>query len=214
MALRIVLADDHALVRDCLKSCLMNAGFAVVGEACDGAEAVRQVRTLRPDLALLDFAMPILNGIDAAREILQLAPRTKTILTTGYSDNRYVIEALRAGVVGFVLKKRTVQDLLEAIREVERGNVYLSPGISRAVVQEIMNKTTSFEMLTPRERQVLQQIAEGRTTKEIAVQLGISSKTAASHRARLMEKLDIHETAGAVKYAIRLGLIQLEQHPA
>jgi two-component system, NarL family, response regulator NreC len=209
MTLRIVLADDHAMIRDCLKVYLDSAGYTVVGEADNGADAVRHVQSLRPQLVLLDFAMPVLNGIDAARQVLHHAPGTKVVLMTAYSEDQYVIEALRAGIVGYVLKKRTACDLLEAIREVEKGNVYLSPGISRAVVHQMLNQTSPSGVLTMRERQVLQLIAEGSTSKEIGVKLGISTKTAESHRNRLMAKLDIHETAGLVRHALRLGLIQV-----
>ena len=209
MALRILLADDHALVRDCLKVYLEGAGFTVVGEACDGAEAVRLVNSLHPQVALLDFVMPALNGIDAAREISNTSPSTKVVLLTGFSEDRYVIEALRAGVSGYVLKTKAAYDLVQAIQEVDRGNVYLSPGISRAVVHEMLHKTGGeSDVLSPRERQVLQLIAEGKTSKEVAVQLGISLKTAVSHRTNIMEKLDLHETAALVRYAIRRGLIQ------
>jgi DNA-binding NarL/FixJ family response regulator len=209
MGLRIVLADDHAMVRDCLKSYLQSAGFSVVAEAGNGADVVHHVQTLRPQLVLLDFVMPILNGIDAARQVLHHAPDTKVVLMTAYSEDQYVIEALRAGIVGYVLKNRTICDLVEAIQEVERGNVYLSPGISRAVVHQMLNQNSPSSVLTPRERQVLQLIAEGRTSKEVGIQLGISTKTAESHRNKLMAKLDIHETAGLVRHAIRLGLIQV-----
>jgi DNA-binding NarL/FixJ family response regulator len=210
VAVRIILADDHAMVRQCLRTHLESEGFAVVGEASDGAEAVRLAETLHPQVAVLDFGMPILNGIDAAREIVRVSPSTRPVLLTAYCEDQYVIAALKAGVVGYVLKSKAVQDLVSALREVERGNLYLSPSISRAVVQEMLNKNTNpADVLSPRERQLLQLIAEGRTTKEAAVQLGISTKTAESHRSNIIGKLNIHETAGLVRYALRIGLIQL-----
>jgi two-component system, NarL family, response regulator NreC len=207
MAMRIVLADDHVMVRECLAMFLKTEGFDVVGMAGDGIEALKQVEALHPQVALLDFAMPGLNGIDAAREVLN-HPGTKPVLLTAYSEDQYVIEALKAGVVGYVLKSKAVQHLVQALQEVEKGNVYLSPGISRAVVHEMLNKNKPFEVLSPRERQLLQLIAEGKTTKEAAHELGISTRTADSHRSNIMEKLDIHETASLVRYAIRRGIIQ------
>jgi DNA-binding NarL/FixJ family response regulator len=209
MAVRIILADDHVMMRQCLRPHLEREGFTVVGEAGDGAEAVRLVQTLHPQIAVLDLSMPILNGIDAAREIVKISPATKTILLTQYCEDQYVIEALRAGVVGYVLKAKALHDLLAAMSEVARGNLYLSPSISRAVVHEMLkDEPTPTDVLSPRERQILQLIAEGRTSKEAAAHLGISVKTAECHRSNIMMKLDIHETAGLVRHAIRIGIIQ------
>src|SRR5258705_9636371 len=209
MPIRAVLADDHALVRQGLKALLEREGFQVAGEASDGQEAIRVVPSVRPDIAILDISMPILNGIDAARELQKSSQRTKTILLTQHDEDQYVTEALRAGVKGYVLKSQAGADLVHAIKEVCRGSVYLSPNISRAVVDAYLSKTyVSTDPLSGRERQVLQLVGEGKSTKDIAVHLGISVKTAESHRARLMKKLDIHETASLVRYAIRRGLIQ------
>ena len=210
MATRMILADDHTMVRQCLKTHLEKEGFVVLGEASDGAEAVKLAESCHPQVAILDFSMPVLNGIDAAREIIRVSPSTKPVLLTAYCEDQYVIAAMRAGVVAYVLKSKAVQDLVSALWEVERGNLYLSPSISRAVVQEMLNKNSNpSEVLSPRERQLLQLIAEGKTTKEAAVLLGISTKTAESHRSNIIEKLNIHETAGLVRYALRIGLIQL-----
>jgi len=209
MSLRILLADDHVIVRQGLKALLEREHFEVAGEASDGREAVRLAATLKPDLILLDVAMPLLNGMDATREILKSTPGRKIILLTMYAEDHYVLEALRAGAVGFVVKTRASGELLEAIREVLRGHCYLSPGISRVVVSAYLKKTEMRpDPLTARERQVLQLIAEGKTTKETAAVLDISFKTADSHRSRIMQKLDIHETASLVRYAIRHGLTQ------
>ena len=209
MSLRILLADDHVMVRQGLKALLEREKFEIAGEASDGREAVRLAEALRPDLILLDLAMPLLNGMDATREILKTNPGAKVILLTMHSEDSYVLEALRAGAVGYVVKTRASGELLQAIREVQRGHFYLSPGVSRVVISAFLAKNElPMDPLTARERQVLQLIAEGKTTKEAAVVLEISVKTAESHRTRIMHKLNIHETAGLVRYAIRLGLTQ------
>jgi len=209
VALRILLADDHQIVRQGLKAILEREGFNVVGEASDGHEAVRRARELHPDVAVLDLTMPLLTGIGAAREIIQAEPKAKTVLLTVHTEEQYVLEALRVGVRGYVLKSRAAGELVQAIRDVSKGLIYLSPGISQAVVEAYLGKTEfPSEPLTARELQVLQLVAEGKTTKEVAALLGVSFKTAESHRTHIMEKLDIHETAGLVRYAIRRGLVQ------
>ena len=209
MSLHILLADDHPIVRQGLKVLLEREGFTVVGEASDGREAVRLAQELCPDIALLDLTMPLLNGIDAGRAILQTAPKTKIVLLTMYAEDHHVLGALRAGIKGYVLKTKAAEELVQAIQEVSRGKLYLTPGVSEVVVQAYLAKSElPPEPLSPREREVLQLIAEGKTTKEAAVVLGISAKTADSHRTRMMAKLNIHETASLVRYAIRLGLVQ------
>lgn len=209
MPLRLLLADDHLIVRQSLRAFLEREGFEVAGEASDGREAVRLARENCPDVAVLDLAMPLLNGLDAAREILQACPRTRAILLTMHTEDQYVLAALRAKIRGVVLKSQAAADLIRAIREVSRGAIYLSPGLSQAVVDAYLAKADlPAEPLTQREREVLQLVAEGKTTKEVAGLLGVSVKTAESHRTHIMEKLDIHETAGLVRYAIRRGLIQ------
>lgn len=209
MGVRIVLADDHTLVRQGLKSLLEREGHQVIAEAADGQEAVRQVESLKPDLAIFDISMPVLNGLNAGREVTRSYPKTKTILLTQHDEDQYVSEALEAGVKGYVLKSQAANDLLEAIRQVSRGLVYLSPGVSGAVMEAFRNKKQQpKDRLTTRERQVLQLIAEGKSTKDVASLLNISVKTAESHRTRLMQKLDIHETATLVRYAVRHGIIE------
>jgi len=209
MRLRIILADDHTIVREGLHALLERAGFEIVGEATDGRAAVELARSLQPDIAVLDIGMPALNGIDAAREILRASPGTRTILLTIHDEKQYVVEALRAGVSGYLLKTKAAGDLVQAIREVSRGALFISPGLSRDVLKSFLeNKDAHATPLSPREREVLQLIAEGKSTKEVAAILGISVKTAESHRTRIMEKLDIHETATLVRYAIRQGVIQ------
>jgi len=209
MRLRIILAEDHTIVLEGLRALLEKEGFEIVGEAQDGRAAVDLARKLKPDIAILDISMPALNGIDAAREILRASPDTRTILLTVHEENQYVVEALRAGVSGYLLKTKAASDLVQAIKEVSHGALYIGPGLSREVVKSFLeNKNVKADPLSPREREVLQLIAEGKTTKEVGVILGISVKTAESHRTRIMEKLDIHETATLVRYAIRQGVIQ------
>jgi DNA-binding NarL/FixJ family response regulator len=205
---RILLADDHVIVRQGFRALLEREGLEVVAEAANGHEAVRLAGELLPDVAVLDFAMPLLNGLDAAKEIRRRSPRTRTILLTVHSEDHYVLEAVRAGVHGYVVKTQAAADLVQAIREIRGNAIYLSPTISRAVVEAYFDKATPpGDVLSSRERQVLQLVAEGKTTKEIAGLLGVSIKTADSHRTRIMRKLDIHDTAGLVRFAIRRGLI-------
>jgi two-component system, NarL family, response regulator NreC len=209
MPIRVVLADDHTLVRQGLKSLLDREGIQVLAEASDGMEASRLVGSLRPDILVADITMPVLNGLDAAREIARSSPKTKVILLTQHDEEQYLSDALEAGVKGYVLKSQAAADLILAIREVSRGSAYLSPGISGALVDAYRSRSDKpSDPLTPRERQVLQLIAEGKSTKDVASLLGISVKTAESHRTRLMQKLDIHETASLVRYAVRRGIIR------
>jgi two-component system response regulator NreC len=209
MSIRVVLADDHVLVRQSLKSLLEREGFQVVGEASDGQDAIRKVESLHPDIAVMDISMPTLNGIDAARELSRSFPKTKSILLTQHDEDQYISEALEAGVKGYVLKSQAASDLVQAIKQVSRGQAYLSPGVSLAVMDAFRSKSEKpSDPLTARERQVLQLIAEGKSTKDVASLLGISVKTAESHRTRLMQKLDIHETASLVRYAVRRGIVQ------
>ena len=181
-----------------------------MGEASNGQEAVKIAESLHPDVAVLDVSMSVMNGIDAAKGIQKVSPQTKTVFLTIHDEDPFLLDALRVGAKGYVVKTHAVENLVLAIREASRGGVYLSPEVSRAVVQAYQNKTElCAEPLSPRERQVLQLIAEGNEkTKEVAGVLDISVKTAETHRTRIMEKLDIHETAGLVRYAIRRGLVQ------
>jgi two-component system, NarL family, response regulator NreC len=209
LPLQIVLADDHELVREGLRSLLVKQHFEVVGEASEGRKAVELARDLRPDIVVVDYSMPLLNGLEAAREIHTVSPSSKTILLTVHMEDQYVFEALRAGVRGYVVKTQAAADLIRAIQEVSRGQIYLSPGISGIVVEAFLAGTElPVDPLTAQERRVLQLIAEGKRTKEVAQILEISVKTAESHRSRIMQKLDIHETAGLVRYAIRRGVIE------
>jgi DNA-binding NarL/FixJ family response regulator len=206
--MRVLLADDHQIVRQGLRGLLEKAGHVVVGEAADGHDALKQARTLSPEIAVLDLSMPLLNGLDTAREMRRISPEIKTILLTMYTDKHYVLQAMKAGAKGYVLKSQAAEDLIRAIREISRGEVYLSPSVASSVVDAYLDKTdTPLDPLTPRERQILQLIAEGNTTKEVARLLNISFKTAESHRNHIMKKLDIHEVATLVRYAIQQGLV-------
>ena len=210
MGTRVLLADDHTIVRQGLRVLLQREGFEVVGEAANGAEAVRLATETMPDVAVLDYGMPLMNGLAAAREIMTACPRAKLILLTMHADDRYVLEAVRLGVKGYVVKSQAPTDLVRAINEVLNGMMYLSPRVSRTVVQAYLAKSElPPDPLTPREREVLQLVAAGKTTKEVAGLLGISVKTAESHRTHIMQKLDTSNTAGVVRYAIRQGLIQV-----
>jgi two-component system response regulator NreC len=207
MPTRILLAEDHVMVRQGLRSLLELAGMAVVGEASDGQEALQIAHEQHPDIAVLDIGMPRLNGLETARRFREALPQTKIVLLTVHTEDPYVLEAMQAGAVGYVLKTQATLDLVQAIRDVLQGQIYLSPRVSRAVVTAYLTRSDlPPDPLTSREREVLQLIAEGETTKEIAWRLGLSAKTVESHRIRLMHKLDIHETATLVRYAIRRGL--------
>ena len=208
--IRVVVADDHALVRDGLRAVLAREpDIATVGEAADGRQALAVVDATSPDVVVLDLSMPLLNGLDAARQLAARDRGPRPILITMHLEDRYVLEALRAGVRGYVLKKQAAADLVQAIRDVAAGRVYLSPGISAAVAEAIRTGAASpEERLTPRERQVLQLVAEGKTTKEIAAILDVSVKTVDAHRTHLMQKLDLHDVASLTRLAVRLGLVQ------
>ena len=209
MPTRILIADDHRLFREGLIGLLPQRKYMVVAEASDGPSAVKLARKHTPDLIMLDITMPGLNGVDTTREILRHCPRARILILTMHREAPYVVDALRAGARGFVLKTQPAAELLEAIDAVARGDVYIVPELSRVVVESChRGPEAAVQPLSARERQVLQLVAEGHTTKAIAGALNISFKTAESHRARLMAKLDIHETASLVRYAIRQRLIE------
>jgi two-component system response regulator NreC len=213
--IRVLLAEDHTIVRKGLRSLLEDKpGIEVVGEAQDGREALHKSVELCPDIVLIDIAMPRLNGIEATRQIKQRCPEVNVLVLTMYDDQEYVRQVLQAGAAGYVIKQAAPTDLLSAIEAVHRGDSYLSPTISKKVIQgyvewsDASGSYDSYDELTPRQREVLQLIAEGYTTREIADLLTISTKTVESHRSNLMAKLDIHSTAGLTQYAIRKGVIR------
>jgi DNA-binding NarL/FixJ family response regulator len=208
MSIRTILADDHAMFREGLRLILERAEIQVVGEAENGVELIELARSLRPQVVITDMSMPLMNGIEAAAAIRRELG-IPGILVTMHSESQYVVRAMSAGLVGYVLKSKASVCLVEAVREVSRGNVYLSPGASNAVLRGMLNKDEVEEPLTARERQVLQLIAEGYTTKEIAHLMTIAVRTGESYRASIMDKLNIHNTAGLVRYALKQGLAEL-----
>jgi DNA-binding NarL/FixJ family response regulator len=213
MKITILLADDHKMMREGLRALLeKQSDMKVVAEADDGRAAVALVRKHKPSVAVLDLAMPHLNGIDAARQIAAASVGTKVIILSVHAENRFVTEALRAGVAGYVLKDCAFDELTYAIRVAIANQTYLSPAIARTVVEDYLGRSprqrrsSAFVNLTDRERQVLQLLAEGRSAKQVATDLGVSIKTVETHRANIMRKLGKHSIADLTKYAIREGL--------
>ncbi len=214
---RVLLAEDHTIVRKGLRSLLNGeAGIEVIGEAEDGREAVEKVQQLLPDVVLMDIAMPGLNGLEATRQIKKRFPEVQVLILTMHANEEYVFQILRAGASGYVVKQAAPTELISAIRAAYRGDSFLSPSISKTIIQEYirqaeaMAEKESYDKLTNREREVLQLIAEGRSNREIAGLLHISVKTVETHRANLMAKLDIHSTAELTQYAIRKGMISTD----
>jgi DNA-binding NarL/FixJ family response regulator len=206
--LRVVLADDHALVRAGIRALLEKiTGVEVVAEAGDGLEALKAVEELRPDVVLLDIAMPGLGGLEVLKRVKSDYPETRVIVLTVHEDQEYADHAIAAGAVGFLPKSAASAELELALRIVAEGEIYLSPGISR---QPAVSASTAGVELTPRQREVLALIANGHSTKDIALALSISAKTVETHRAQLMERLQIFDVAGLVRYAIKTGLVKIE----
>jgi DNA-binding NarL/FixJ family response regulator len=215
--IKIILADDHTIVRQGLAKLLEGeACFQIVGEAENGREVVSQVEVLRPDVVIMDIAMPILNGIEATRQIVRCFPETKVIILSMYSNDRYIDEVLRLGAFGYLLKDSSGTDIVKAIYSVMQGNIFLSPTISKKVVEDFVSfKKKSLEQnlynkLTNREREVLQLIAEGYSTKEIADILYVSSSTVKTHRNHLMDKLHLYKNFQLIHFAIQLGIVELQ----
>jgi DNA-binding NarL/FixJ family response regulator len=213
--IRVLLADDHTLVRAGIRGLLQGiAGVEVVGEAEDGHEALRLASQLHPDVALLDIGMPGLNGLDAATQLMRTDPRVRVLILSMHSAEEYVLRALRAGCAGYLLKRSAVSELEVAVRAVARGETYLSPSVSKQVVDDYVGRTGGsadpLEALTPRQREILQMVAEGRTSKEVADQLRLSFKTVEAHRAQIMERLGLDDVTALVRFAVRVGLITPE----
>ncbi len=215
MKIRILLADDHRLMSTGLRSLLgKEPDMAVVGEAYDGRMAVRLAEELAPHVVVLDVTMPDLNGIEAARQILKRTPATKVLALSMHCDHRYVSEMLLAGASGYLVKDCALEELAQAIRVVHDGQRYLSPKVTSAVVDEYVrrlggDRPRAMSVLTNREREVLQLLAEGRTTKQIARRLHVSPKTIETHRRQLMQKLDLHSVAELTKFAVKEGITSL-----
>jgi DNA-binding NarL/FixJ family response regulator len=208
MSIRILLVDDHQIVREGIKALLEQKGFEVIAEASDGSQAIRMAKELHPDVIVLDLSMPVMNGMNAARHILLDSPSSRIAVLTMHTEEQFVLDALQAGISGFVVKTEAASDLVRAVNEMIQGSTYLSPKISRAVVQAYLDKGRHVQNpLTPRELQILQLIAEGKSNKEMASLLSLSTKTIEAHRTAMMKKLNTHGIAGLVRYAIRSGLI-------
>lgn len=219
--IRVLLADDHTLMRAGLRGLIDGfEDFQVIAETGDGREAVRLARQLRPDIALIDIGMPGLNGLDATALIVREAIGTRVLILSMHTAENYVLEALRAGAVGYVVKSAAVEELEQALRAIQNGERWLSPAVSRHLFDEylrlvrsqsVMDLSTNVELLTPRQRETLQLIAEGRSNREIAERLSISVKTVETHRAQIMERLNIHDVAGLTRFAIRVGLVDFDR---
>jgi DNA-binding NarL/FixJ family response regulator len=216
--IRVIVADDHHLVRQGIRALLEKTdGIEVVGEAADGQEAVELVERLVPDVLVMDVAMPRLSGNQAIGRVRALRVATQVVILSMYSDETLVRQALRNGARGYLLKRSVTEELLLAIRAASRGEIYLSPAISRSIVADLLTLQTDagasspFERLTSREREVLQLISEGHTNKAIALVLQVSVKTVEKHRANLMSKLDVHDLAGLIRVAIKHGLVFLDE---
>lgn len=207
--IRILLADDHALVRQGFRMILeAQPDMQIVGQAGNGREAVDLAAKLRPDVVVMDVAMPELNGIEATRRITESSPRTRILALSMHRDSVYVREVLRAGARGYLLKDSGDADLVAAVRAIAKGEGYLSPSVSESVLSDYRRHVTDpLDLLSSREREVLQMIAEGKTNKEIATSLNLSVYTVEAHRGRVMEKLNLHSTSELVRFALRSGLI-------
>ena len=216
MAVTILLADDHHVVRQGLRMLLEAQGdFRVVAEVGDGLEAVKLTERFTPSVLIVDVMMPGLNGLEVTRQVGQRSPRTRVIILSMYSNEAYVLEALRNGAAGYVLKESTATDLVRAVHEVAAGRRYLSPPLSEHAIEAYLEKAQDtpldlYETLTTREREVLQLAAEGRTNADIAAALFVSPRTIETHRAHLMRKLDLHTQADLIRYALRRGILPLE----
>lgn len=211
--MRVLLADDHGIVRRGLRGLLESAGVTVVGEAADGLEAVRLCEELRPEVVILDIAMPKLSGIQVAERAHKMDHRTGIIILSVHGDESYIIRALAAGARAYLLKSATDEDLIPAVRAVAVGKPFFSPAVASVLVEDYIRQlqqrglTDSYDLLTDREKEVLQLLAEGRSNKEVAALLDLGLSTVETHRANLMQKLSLHNTAEIVLYAVRKGLI-------
>ncbi len=214
--IKVVLADDHTVVRQGLRALLVAEGdIEIVGEAENGRQAVQLVKKFLPDVAVIDIAMPVLNGLEATRQIIRTVPTTKVLILSSYSDDEYIQQLTEAGAAGYLVKQTAANDLLKAIREASKGNAFFSPAIAKRLRDQCREAFASGQptrrrgdLLTTREAEVLQLIAEGRANKQIAAELSISIKTVEKHRQQVMNKLNIHDVAGLTRHAIAKGIIE------
>ena len=216
--IRVLLAEDHTIVRKGLRSLLdAEVNIEVVGEADDGRQAIQKAQQFQPDVVLMDITMPVLNGLEATRQIKKLLPQIRVLVLTVHTSEEYIFQILQVGAAGYVVKQAAVEELIAAIMAVSQGNAFISPSVPENIIEEYsrqMNGMTAkdnYARLTDREREVLQLVAEGRSNREIAQMLHITTKTVEAHRSRVMEKLNIRSTADLTRYAIRRGIIAVEQ---
>lgn len=209
--IRVVVADDHTIVREGLVSLLREGGCDVVAEAADGLDAVEKVLSLRPDVVVMDMTMPRLSGLEAVRRIHEKLPETRLLVLTVHEEEEYIIPMVRAGAAGYLVKDSATGELLSAVRSLHAGQAYFGPQASKVLAEQYQNPNADpgdpYGSLTPREREVFHLVAEGKTTKEVARALDISVKTAENHRSRVIDKLRVHNTAGLVRYAVVHGLL-------
>ena len=214
-SIRILLADDHTVMRRGLRALLeRQEGFTVVAEAADGREAVDTAASARPDVVVMDIGMPNLNGIEAARRITEKRAETAVVILSMHADESYVLRALKSGARGYLLKDSAEEDLIGAIRAVHQGKAFFSPEISKLLAEDYMRQMRqrgvedSYELLTPREREILQMLGEGKSNKDVATKLTLSLHTVETHRANILEKLNLHSTAEMILYAVRKGIVE------
>lgn len=215
MEIKVIIADDHAIIREGLKGLLEKQGIIVVAIAGNGREAVNCAIKTKPDIVLMDIGMPDLNGMEATRRIKKMVPETRVIALSIHSTRNHIAEMFAAGASGYILKECAFKELYGAIQEVIRGNFYVSPAIARTYVESTLSRTTGketpvFKEMTEKEREILQMIAEGKSTKEMAASIHVSIKTIEAHRRNIMKKLNIFSIAGLTKYAIKEGMVSLE----
>ncbi len=211
--IKILVADDHALMRDGIRALLsLNNDMEIVGEAADGREAIEKVQELLPDVVVMDIAMPIMDGLEATRRIKKKNPKMKVMVLTQYDNREYILSAIKAGADGYVPKRAAGSELASAIRAVYAGGSFLYPSAAAALIKDYLHQAIEepYDRLTSREREILKLIAEGHTSKQIADMLYISLKTALGHRTKIMQKLDIHNRAELIKYAIQKGLVTMD----
>lgn len=215
--IKVVIADDHTILRQGIKALLgNNERMEVVGEAKDGREAIRVTEELMPDVILMDIAMPGLNGLETTRRIKKKFPRIKILVLTMYTNEEYIFQILNAGADGYLVKETAFQDIISAIESVYKGEAFMSPSISKKLINSYIQRARGYQdevcdTLTTREREIIQLIAEGNTSKKIAEALFISTKTVETHRNHIMDKLNIHNSIGLVKYAIRKGMVDFDK---